>query len=238
MPFWTTLFRSCIDLTCYRDRITEPLGALIRYMIQFYLLLLITMSALGLFGGKIFADAIVSQISQDAQFTLSPEYISSTNIELPFTLSLPFSLRVVVQTDALEFVLPNQNSLRVPIKDLMNSETYTFTGNDIKESLPSLLPTALMVTTMTFTVVLFVGRIVSLFFHAIFFSWIVQLFGRRVHFWKLVQLGMHITVTAEILTLFSTFIYRSAAFPMFEVAFTLLMVLVLKSLQQPSEQNG
>lgn len=238
MPFWTTLFRSCIDLTCYRDRITEPLGALIRYMIQFYLLLLITMSALGLFGGKIFADAIVSQISQDAQFTLSPEYISSTNIELPFTLSLPFSLRVVVQTDALEFVLPNQNSLRVPIKDLMNSETYTFTGNDIKESLPSLLPTALMVTTMTFTVVLFVGRIVSLFFHAIFFSWIVQLFGRRVHFWKLVQLGMHITVTAEILTLLSTFIYRSAAFPMFEVAFTLLMVLVLKSLQQPSEQNG
>ncbi|MBI5151026.1 MAG: hypothetical protein HZA34_00440 [Candidatus Pacebacteria bacterium] len=238
MPFWTMLFRSFIDLTCYRDRITEPLRALIRYMVQFYLLLLVVTSTLGFFGGKIFADTIVSQISQDTQFTLSPEYISATNIELPLTLTLPFFLRATIQADTLEFVLPNQHSLRVPIKDLMNDETYTFTGNDVKESLPSLLPTALMMTAMMFVGVLFIGRIVSLFFHAIFFSWIVQLFGRRVHFWKLVQLGMHITVTAEVVTVLSLFIYRSTAFPMFEVAFTLLMVLVLRSLQQPSEQNG
>lgn len=238
MPFWTTLFRSFIDLTCYRDRLAEPLRALIRYMVQFYLLLFIAIGTLGFFGGKTLADAIVPQVPQDAQFTLSPDHISVTTIDLPLTLSLPFSLRAVVQTDALEFNLPNQHSLRVPVKDLMNNETYIFTGNDIKESLPSLLPTAFMVTTMTFIVVLFIGRVVSLFFHAIFFLWIVQVFGRRVHFWKLVQLGMHITVTAEILTLLSTFIYRSAAFPMFEVAFTLLMVLVLKSLQQPFEQNG
>ncbi len=89
-------------------------------------------------------------------------------------------------------------------------------------------------TVVFIVIIIAVGRVLSSFVHAIFFSWILAVFGMRITLSKLAQIMLHIAVAAEGINLVSLLIYRNFAIPIYELAFLGITLLVLRSLRRPS----
>lgn len=74
-----------------------------------------------------------------------------------------------------------------------------------------------------------VSRIFTLIVYTGFLFVLSKLSGKKVSYKTFVQLGIHVGVTAEIMNLLYLLIYQKTTFPMYDVAFTGLFMLILWS---------
>lgn len=187
------------------------------------------------FIGQVFATQIVAIFPQDATVRFENGHLLTSKLDLPWKISFPLNTEMTVFDDRVAFRTNGQESFSAPLSQLLpHTEPFTITANDVQQHAKQTLPTAATMTVIFIVMIIAIGRIFSSFIHAIFFSWILALFGIRLTLSKLAQLMLHIAVTAEGINLVSLLIYRNLAVPIYEFAFLGITVLVLRSLRRPS----
>lgn len=235
MQFLQTLFGSFTNVDTYKHIVAFPLRISLWFVIRFYLLLMIIAGVCVFFIGQAFATQIIATFPQDASLRFENGHVSASKLELPWKISLPVNTEMTVFNDHVAFRNKGQEFFSAPLSQLLpNTKPFTITTNDVQQHAKKTLPTAATMTVVFIVMIIAIGRIFSSFVHAIFFSWILAMFGIRMTFSKLAQLMLHITVTAEGINLVSLLIYRNLAIPIYELAFLGITVLVLRSLRQPS----
>lgn len=235
MQFWQTLFGSCTNLDTYKYVIAFPLRTSLWFVIRFYLLFMIIAGVCVFFIGRAFATQIVVAFPQHASLRFEQGHLFASGLDLPWKVAFPLNIGMTVFEDHVAFNKNEQESFSAPLSQLLpNSESFTITANDVQQQAQQTLPIAATMTVVFIVMIIAVGRVLSSFVHAIFFSWILAVFGMRITLSKLSQLMLHIAVTAEGINLMSLLIYRNLAIPIYEFAFLGITVLVLRSLRRPS----
>ncbi len=235
MQFWQTLFGSFTNLDTYKNVVAFPLRTSLWFVIRFYLLLMCIAGVCVFFIGQAFTTQIVATFPQDASLRFENGHLLSSKLELPWKISLPLNTEMTVFDDHIAFRNKGQEFFSAPLSQLLpNTEPFIITTNDVQQHAQQTLPTAAVMTVVFIVMIIAIGRIFSSFVHAVFFSWILAIFGIRMTFSKLAQLMLHIAVAAEGINLMSLLIYRNLAIPIYELAFLGITVLVLRSLRRPS----
>lgn len=235
MQFWRTLFGSFTNLDTYKYVVAFPLRASLWYVIRFYLLLMFIAGISVFFIARAFATQIVVAFPQHASLRFVQGHLSASGLDLPWKIVFPLNIEMTVFNDHIAFDKNGQEFFSAPLSQLLpNSESFTITANDLKQQTQQTLPIAASMTVVFILIVVAIGRILSSFVHAIFFHWILTVFGIRMMFSKLAQLMLHIAVAAEGINLVSLLIYNNLTIPIYEFAFLGITVLVLRSLRRPS----
>ena len=235
MQFWKTLFGSFANLDTYKYIVAFPLRTSLWFVIRFYLLLMLIAGVCVFFIGRAFATQIVVAFPQDASLRFEQSRLSASGLDLPWKVALPLNIEMIVFEDHIALNTNGQESFSAPLSQLLpNTEPFTITANDIKQHTQQTLPIAATMTVVFIVIIIAVGRVLSSFVHAIFFSWILAVFGMRITLSKLAQIMLHIAVAAEGINLVSLLIYRNFAIPIYELAFLGITLLVLRSLRRPS----
>ena len=235
MQFWKTLFESFANLDTYKYIVAFPLRTSLWFVIRFYLLLMFIAGICVFFIGRAFATQIVAAFPQEASLHREQGHLSASGLDLPWKVTLLLNTEMTVFEDHIAFRNNNQESFSAPLSQLLpNTEPFTVTANDVKQQAQQTLPIAATMTVVFIVMIIAVGRIISSFVHAIFFSWILAVFGMRMTLSKLAQIMLHIAVAAEGVNFASLLIYRNLAIPIYELAFLGITLLVLRSLRRPS----
>ncbi len=234
MQFWQTLFGSFTNLDAYKNVVAFPLRTSLWFVIRFYLLLMFIAGISVFFIARAFATQIAHAFPQEASLRFESSHLLASGLELPWKVSLPFNTKMAVFEDHVAFDSNGQEFFSAPLSQLLpNTEPFIITANDVKQHAQQTLPTAATMTVVFIVIMIAIGRIFSSFVHAVFFSWILAMFGIRMTFSKLAQLMFHIAVAAEGINLVSLLIYRNLAVPIYELAFLGITLLVLRSLRRP-----
>lgn len=235
MQFWQTLFGSFTNLDTYKHIVAFPLRTSLWFVIRFYLLLMIIAGVCVFFIGQAFATQIIATFPQDASLRFENNHLLASKLDLPWKVSFPLNIGMTVFDDRIAFYNNGQESFSAPLSQLLpNTEPFTITTNNVQQHAKKTLPVAATMTVVFIVMIIAIGRIFSSLVHAIFFNWILAMFGIRMTFSKLAQLMLHIAVTAEGINLVSLLIYRNFMVPIYELAFLGITVLVLRSLRRPS----
>lgn len=236
MQFWRTCVGSCTDLATYHTALRAPLRSSFWFFIRFYLLLafgaMMLAGTFGWYSGK----KLGEQLPVNAVFTFEKETLSARDAQLPLSLTLPLGIQANIRTDSVEVRFPQKEPVTLPYRELIaTSQTFTVHASAVRDEASKSMMIAGIIAGVFAVGITVAGRLFSAVFHSVFFSWILGLWGQRVVFPKMLQLSLHATIPAELITLIGLLIYRGApSFPLFEVAFVGVMFLVLQSLRRPS----
>jgi hypothetical protein len=235
MSFWRTFFSAFINLDSYRDAVTSPLKETILYVVKFYLLLMIVVGSVAVGVGIIVSQEMMRTFPNDASLHYEQGKFTTEHLDLPWHLQFPAHISASLFADHATVHANDQEVVSVPITELIPIEqTFSLTHEDLQNSVMQSVPLAAATASIFVVLITAIGRIISSVIHAFIFSWILAAFGMQIVWRKLVQLMLHVTVTAETINLIALLIYKNTSFPMFETAFLGITLLVLRSLRRPS----
>lgn len=236
MTFLSTFIGSFTRLDTYRDVLKKPLRFSLLYGLTIYASAFLVMGILLFFAVGSFAERLNDALPQDFSLSYTNGTAHVTGINLPHTVHLAQVGSITFTEKELQIHANGKESVTTPYSALIPQETtFTATKADIAREAPALFKTAAIAMTAALFFALMFARALWIVLYALFFSALLSLLGNRMKFSHIAQLGIHAAVVAEVINLLYVLIYRSTSFPMFDLAFLAIMLLVLRT--RP-KQNG
>ncbi len=237
MKFFSTLKQSFTHLEAYSQFAKQPLSFSFFFIFKFYFLFFLAGAVTFPYLAGKETQRIVNSLPDSFVASYKDGTMQTTGIALPYEIHLPQETKLIFTNHQIETHLANTQPQIITYKDIVTDNTqFSLTKNDLKQQAKTFIQITTVLFTLSLIIVLLISRFVWLALYALFFSSLGKMFGKYTPYRITFHLGMHVMVVAEIINTLYLIIYRSLAFPMFDVAFLVIMLLVLRTLPRRSGQ--
>lgn len=228
MRFFPALRQSFTSTQFYWQVLHFPLRTSVAFWLKSYALLFIA-AILGMIVSAFMIRNLVEQhYPNDLVFTYADGTLQSTQ-PLPLTLN---QLGMQLALTDKETVLTDQYGevYATPYTELFaGTSTFTVHKDDVLKFAPTVVPIFGTVLAGISLTIVMLTRIPLLLLYALVTRSVLSIIGRKIPYMVIVQMSLHIAVVAEMLNIAYFLLYRSRTFPMYDVAFFGIMILVFRS---------
>lgn len=200
------------------------------FVLTFYVSLLVLFLAGSFFAIRYAAQYIEQSYPNDLVLEYANGKMQAKNGSLPFTAKVGDNNLLTIREDGVSFGSESNES--ISYKDFLPA-TSVFSVN--KETLHTTLFSNLVLFSLAgvslgFLLLLFM-RTIELLFYALIIQNLGFFMNKQMPYKKSLQLGLHLLPVAEIVNVLYLVLYRSTVFPMFDVAFLLLAIVVMRAIK-------
>jgi hypothetical protein len=229
MSFFSTLKSSLVSTQFYARLRAVRFRESMVFWLKFYGLILVLSLIPLIISGFIAKNLIDKYYPSNLKIGYADGVVSVEGASLPWHFSLS-GTNVTVNSTAVEFTTPDGQTITDDYKDVLQGiGSFTLTKNNASSFVPEVLPAIAAAFSLAFVLFVLVFRLPLILLYSLLIRSVLALFGKRITYKEVLQMGIHASVAAELVNLIVLVIYRNGGFPMFDVAFFGIMILALRS---------
>ncbi len=237
MKFLKTLKDSLTNIQSYELFTQEKLGSSIWFSLRFYLIFLVLLGILIFpLSTKVY-EYIYHVYPTDLILQYKDQKIAIENGSLPLQLhtkpiAILGTVNILINEKDVNITINNVSTPLVYKDAFPENVSFTINKENVEKHGKSVILTFVITGYVFFCLFISISRTFTILVYTGLMFVFTRLSGKKVSYKTFFQLGMHVGVTAEIVNILYILLYQKTTFPMYDIAFTGIFVLVLWSLRK------